>query len=97
MYTEVSLPVIHDNYYGGFKMAIITLRDVETNERVIVRSVIDPVARKDKKGNIQIIQIHKWLYDESDHFVDEKFYGALNRGKVGMYVSLQYVIMKIEN
>lgn len=33
-------------------MAIITLRDVETNERVIVRSVIDPVARKDKKGNI---------------------------------------------
>ncbi|MDO7219818.1 hypothetical protein [Acinetobacter nosocomialis] len=78
-------------------MTIITLRDVETNERIIVRSIIDPVARKDKKGNIQIIQVHKWLYDESDDFVDEEFYGALNSPKVGMYVSLQYVIMKIEN
>jgi len=78
-------------------MTIITLRDVETNEKVIVRSVIDPVARKDKKGNLQIIQVHKWLYDESDDFVDEELYGALSNGKVGMYVSLQYVIMKIEN
>ncbi len=81
----------------GFSMTIITLRDVETNERVIVRSVIDPIARKDTKGNLQIVQVHKWLYDESDDFVDEEFYGALNSGKVGMYVSLQYVIMKIEN
>lgn len=81
----------------GFSMAIITLRDVETNERVIVRSVIDPIARKDTKGNLQIVQVHKWLYDESDDFVDEEFYGALNSGKVGMYVSFQYVIMKIEN
>ena len=80
----------------GIQMTIITLRDVETNEEVILRSVIDPVARKDKKGNIQIIQIQKWLYDESDDFVDEEFYGALNSAKVGMYVSLQYVIMKIE-
>ncbi|MGQ1705166.1 hypothetical protein ACT4V6_11515 [Acinetobacter baumannii] len=78
-------------------MTIITLRDVETNEELIVKSVIDPVARKDKKGNIQIIQIHKWLYDESDDFVDAELYGALNTGKVGMYVSLQYVIIKIEN
>ncbi|HEE5436036.1 TPA: hypothetical protein R7O47_000032 [Acinetobacter baumannii] len=75
-------------------MTIITLRDVETNERVIVRSVIDPIARKDTKGNLQIVQVHKWLYDD---FVDEEFYGALNSGKVGMYVSFQYVIMKIEN
>lgn len=81
----------------GFSMTIITLRDVETNERVIVRSVIDPIARKDTKGNLQIVQVHKWLYDESDDFVDEEFYGALNSVKVGMYVSFQYVIMKIEN
>lgn len=81
----------------GVSMTIITLRDVETNERVIVRSVIDPIARKDTKGNLQIVQVHKWLYDESDDFVDKELYGALNSGKVGMYVSLQYVIMKIEN
>ncbi|EMJ3293025.1 hypothetical protein V7O15_000162 [Acinetobacter baumannii] len=78
-------------------MTIITLRDVETNEEVIVRSVIDPVARKDKKGELQIAQIQKWIFDESGDFVNGEFYGALNRGKVGMYVSLQYVIMKIEN
>ncbi|MDV7555705.1 hypothetical protein R4553_08350 [Acinetobacter baumannii] len=68
-------------------MTIITLRDVETNERVIVRSVIDPVARKDKKGNIQIIQIHKWLYDESGDFCEEGGYGTLNIAKVGRYIS----------
>ncbi len=45
-------------------MTIITLLDVETKKKVIVRSVIDPIARIDKKGNIQIIQIHKWLDDE---------------------------------
>ncbi|WP_153904541.1 hypothetical protein [Acinetobacter baumannii] len=52
-------------------MTIITLLDVETKKKVIVRSVIDPIARIDKKGNIQIIQIHKWLDDESGDFVDE--------------------------
>ncbi|MCZ0699318.1 hypothetical protein OZZ14_17995 [Acinetobacter baumannii] len=52
-------------------MTIITLLDVKTKKKVIVRSVIDPIARIDKKGNIQIIQIHKWLYDESGDFVDE--------------------------
>ena len=55
-------------------MTIITLLDVKTKKKVIVRSVIDPIARIDKKGNIQIIQIHKWLYDESGDFVDEDLY-----------------------
>ncbi|OTT23267.1 hypothetical protein CAS85_02400 [Acinetobacter baumannii] len=55
-------------------MTIITLLDVETKKKVIVRSVIDPIARIDKKGNIQIIQIHKWLDDESGDFVDEDLY-----------------------
>ncbi|KAB8125629.1 hypothetical protein [Acinetobacter baumannii] len=64
-------------------MTIITLLDVETKKKVIVRSVIDPIARIDKKGNIQIIQIHKWLYDESGDFVDEDLYEALNNGEVG--------------
>ncbi|EMF0837759.1 hypothetical protein, partial [Acinetobacter baumannii] len=59
-------------------MTIITLLDVETKKKVIVRSVIDPIARIDKKGNIQIIQIHKWLDDESGDFVDEDLYEALN-------------------
>ncbi|KRI81278.1 hypothetical protein FJU44_20020, partial [Acinetobacter baumannii] len=66
-------------------MTIITLLDVETKKKVIVRSVIDPIARIDKKGNIQIIQIHKWLYDESGDFVDEDLYEALNNGEVGIY------------
>ncbi|ENG3503459.1 hypothetical protein ABTZ25_003882, partial [Acinetobacter baumannii] len=57
-------------------MTIITLLDVETKKKVIVRSVIDPIARIDKKGNIQIIQIHKWLDDESGDFVDEDLYEA---------------------
>ncbi|EPG7140160.1 hypothetical protein JRA21_003304, partial [Acinetobacter baumannii] len=61
-------------------MTIITLLDVETKKKVIVRSVIDPIARIDKKGNIQIIQIHKWLDDESGDFVDEDLYEALNNG-----------------
>ncbi|HAV6242507.1 TPA: hypothetical protein OXO00_003748, partial [Acinetobacter baumannii] len=65
-------------------MTIITLLDVETKKKVIVRSVIDPIARIDKKGNIQIIQIHKWLYDESGDFVDEDLYEALNNGEVGI-------------
>ncbi|MBQ0451271.1 hypothetical protein RKH98_18630, partial [Acinetobacter baumannii] len=64
-------------------MTIITLLDVETKKKVIVRSVIDPIAIIDKKGNIQIIQIHKWLYDESGDFVDEDLYEALNNGEVG--------------
>ncbi|AOX76851.1 hypothetical protein KAB03_01238 [Acinetobacter baumannii] len=64
-------------------MTIITLLDVETKKKVIVRSVIDPIARIDKKGNIQIIQIHKWLDDESGDFVDEDLYEALNNGEVG--------------
>ncbi|MDI9807862.1 hypothetical protein, partial [Acinetobacter baumannii] len=72
-------------------MTIITLLDVETKKKVIVRSVIDPIARKDKKGNIQIIQIHKWLYDESGDFVDEDLYEALNNGEVGIYLTLQYM------
>ncbi|EPK6843103.1 hypothetical protein NLC20_002958, partial [Acinetobacter baumannii] len=63
-------------------MTIITLLDVETKKKVIVRSVIDPIARIDKKGNIQIIQIHKWLDDESGDFVDEDLYEALNNGEV---------------
>ncbi|EPO1075399.1 hypothetical protein ACT6GC_003858, partial [Acinetobacter baumannii] len=63
-------------------MTIITLLDVETKKKVIVRSVIDPIAIIDKKGNIQIIQIHKWLYDESGDFVDEDLYEALNNGEV---------------
>ncbi|HFX6310805.1 hypothetical protein, partial [Acinetobacter baumannii] len=67
-------------------MTIITLLDVETKKKVIVRSVIDPIARIDKKGNIQIIQIHKWLYDESGDFVDEDLYEALNNGEVGIYI-----------
>ncbi|HCW3790721.1 TPA: hypothetical protein OXK30_003888, partial [Acinetobacter baumannii] len=70
-------------------MTIITLLDVETKKKVIVRSVIDPIARIDKKGNIQIIQIHKWLYDESGDFVDEDLYEALNNGEVGIYLTLQ--------
>ncbi|EPC5293550.1 hypothetical protein L5Q68_003045, partial [Acinetobacter baumannii] len=65
-------------------MTIITLLDVETKKKVIVRSVIDPIAIIDKKGNIQIIQIHKWLYDESGDFVDEDLYEALNNGEVGI-------------
>ncbi|MFX5309746.1 hypothetical protein, partial [Acinetobacter baumannii] len=68
-------------------MTIITLLDVETKKKVIVRSVIDPIARIDKKGNIQIIQIHKWLYDESGDFVDEDLYEALNNGEVGIYIT----------
>ncbi|MEJ8027492.1 hypothetical protein, partial [Acinetobacter baumannii] len=72
-------------------MTIITLLDVETKKKVIVRSVIDPIARIDKKGNIQIIQIHKWLYDESGDFVDEDLYEALNNGEVGIYITLQYM------
>lgn len=80
----------------GNNMTIITLRDVETNEEVIVRSIIDPVARMDKRGELQITQIQKWIFDESGDFVNGEFYGALNSAKVGMYVSLQYVIMKIE-
>ncbi|EOZ9230344.1 TPA: hypothetical protein JIT96_16945, partial [Acinetobacter baumannii] len=71
-------------------MTIITLLDVETKKKVIVRSVIDPIARIDKKGNIQIIQIHKWLDDESGDFVDEDLYEALNNGEVGIYLTLQY-------
>ncbi len=69
----MSVVVIQD-IYKDFKMTIITLLDVETKKKVIVRSVIDPIARIDKKGNIQIIQIHKWLYDESGDFVDEDLY-----------------------
>ncbi|EPK0003517.1 hypothetical protein ACIWGH_17645, partial [Acinetobacter baumannii] len=68
-------------------MTIITLLDVETKKKVIVRSVIDPIARIDKKGNIQIIQIHKWLDDESGDFVDEDLYEALNNGEVGIYLT----------
>jgi len=78
-------------------MTIITLLDVETKKKVIVRSVIDPIARIDKKGNIQIIQIHKWLYDESGDFVDEDLYEALNNGEVVIYLTLQYMIIDIEN
>ncbi|HDQ4281721.1 TPA: hypothetical protein P8700_000941 [Acinetobacter baumannii] len=78
-------------------MTIITLLDVETKKKVIVRSVIDPIARIDKKGNIQIIQIHKWLYDESGDFVDEDLYEALNNGEVGIYITLKYMIIDIEN
>lgn len=78
-------------------MTIITLLDVETKKKVIVRSVIDPIARIDKKGNIQIIQIHKWLYDESGDFVDEDLYEALNNGEVGIYITLQYMSINIEN
>lgn len=50
-----------------------------------------------QKGNIQIIQIHKWLYDESGDFVDEDLYEALNNGEVGIYITLQYMIINIEN
>ncbi|MGQ0726193.1 hypothetical protein ACT4U2_13625 [Acinetobacter baumannii] len=78
-------------------MTIITLRDVETNEEVIVRSVIDPVARMDKRGELQITQIQKWIFDESGDFVDEDLYEALNNGEVGIYITLQYRIINIEN
>lgn len=92
----MSVVVIQD-IYKDFKMTIITLLDVETKKKVIVRSVIDPIARIDKKGNIQIIQIHKWLYDESGDFVDEDLYEALNNGEVGIYITLKYMIIDIEN
>ncbi len=92
----MSVVVIQD-IYKDFKMTIITLLDVETKKKVIVRSVIDPIARIDKKGNIQIIQIHKWLYDESGDFVDEDLYEALNNREVGIYLTLQYMIIDIEN
>ncbi|MDC4500980.1 hypothetical protein NQ800_12515 [Acinetobacter baumannii] len=68
-------------------MTIITLLDVETKKKVIVRSKIDPIARIDKKENIQIIQLHKWLYDESGDFCEEGGYGTLNIAKVGRYIS----------
>lgn len=45
----MSVVVIQD-IYKDFKMTIITLLDVETKKKVIVRSVIDPIARIDKKG-----------------------------------------------
>ncbi|MBN6533584.1 hypothetical protein JZM40_18360 [Acinetobacter pittii] len=77
-------------------MTIITLRDVESNEEVIVRSVIDPVAKLDKNEEVQIIPIKKWMFDETGDFVQEDLYESLENGKVGMYVSLQYVIIKIE-
>ena len=92
----MSVVVIQD-IYKDFKMTIITLLDVKTKKKVIVRSVIDPIARIDKKGNIQIIQIHKWLYEESGDFVDEDLYEALNNGEVGKYITLQYMIINIEN
>lgn len=78
-------------------MTIITVRDVKTNEVVIIRSIIDPLAQLDKKGEVQIIRIKKWIFDESGYFVPEELYGALEGAKVGNYVSLQYVIIKIEN
>lgn len=78
-------------------MTIITVRDVETNDVVIIRSIIDPIVQLDKKGEVQIIRIKKWIFDESDYFVPEELYGALEDAKVGNYVSLQYVIIKIEN
>ncbi len=89
--------VVIQDIYKDFKMTIITLLDVKTKKKVIVRSVIDPISRIDKKGNIQIIQIHKWLYDESGDFVDEDLYEALNNGEVGIYITLQYMIINIEN
>ncbi|MGK7860797.1 hypothetical protein [Acinetobacter baumannii] len=74
------------------------LRNLVTAE-FLVAHVISPycLARIDKKGNIQIIQIHKWLYDESGDFVDEDLYEALNNGEVGIYITLQYMIINIEN
>ncbi|HCA5143313.1 hypothetical protein EXE06_19430 [Acinetobacter pittii] len=77
-------------------MTIITLRDVETNEKVIVRSVIDPIAKFDEKGEVQIIPTKKWIFDETDDFVPEDYYGTFETGKIGMYVTLQYEIIKIE-
>lgn len=78
-------------------MTIITVQDVETNEVIIIRSVIDPIAQLDKNGEVQILRNKKWIFDESGYFLPEELYGALEGGKVGMYVSLQYVIIKIEN
>ncbi|MEX5396122.1 hypothetical protein [Acinetobacter baumannii] len=78
-------------------MTIITVRDVETNEVIIIRSVIDPIAQLDEKGEVQIIRIKKWIFDESSYFVPEDLYEALEGAKVGNYVSLQYVIIKIES
>lgn len=37
-------------------MTIITVRDVETNEVIIIRSVIDPIAKLDKNGEVQIFR-----------------------------------------
>ncbi|MGX2530170.1 hypothetical protein ACWB2Z_18730 [Acinetobacter baumannii] len=45
----------------------------------------------------QSLQIHKWLDDESGDFVDEDLYEALNNGEVGIYLTLQYMIIDIEN
>ncbi|MCH2054683.1 hypothetical protein [Acinetobacter pittii] len=78
-------------------MTIITLRDVETNEEIILRSVIDPVAMLDEEEELQIIQNKKWIFEETHDFFEEHLYEQLNNGKVGMYVSLQYLIIKIED
>ncbi|PUU98225.1 hypothetical protein DCD75_06090 [Acinetobacter baumannii] len=57
----------------------------------------NPVCQKQKRGIDLNRQSPTCLYDESGDFVDEDLYEALNNGEVGIYITLQYMIINIEN
>lgn len=77
-------------------MAIITLRDIETNNNLRVKSVIDPGIKFDSSGKFEIIKNIKWMFEDTELEVPIEFHDSLNHAKLDQYVGLQYVIIKIE-
>lgn len=78
-------------------MAIITLRDIESNTNIRVKSIVDPGIKFDSNGKFEIIKNIKWLFEETGLDVPAEYHDTLNHAQLDRYVGLQYVIVKIDH
>ena len=77
-------------------MTIITLKDINTGEKLRVRSFIDPVVNFLNSEYIQIEQKIRWVYEFNGEDVHPNFHEVLNLQEPKRFVGREHIIDKIE-
>lgn len=77
-------------------MTIITLKDINTGEKLRVRSFIDPVVNSFDCQYVQIEQKIRWVYEFNGEDVHPEFHDVLNLQEPKRYVGREHIIDMIE-
>ena len=77
-------------------MTIITLKDINTGEKLRVRSFIDPIVNSVDCKYAVIKQKIRWVYDENGEDVHQDFHDVLNLQQLKRFVGREHIIDYIE-